>query len=365
MLTRRDAGTDPTVLDRLRIEVAAGVPPADADALPERCQRALRLADAVGAPMLDAVDAARAAQDDVDAARRAVAVASAQTRVVAAGLVVAPVVLVPGLGRLVGADLLAFYGSGLGLLVLAVGATLLAVGTVIVLLLVRRVDRARRAPRRSGGPLATLGAVGAGGLTWTVLTPALAPLAALGVHHVVSQRSPARVPPSDGADEAADLAATALSGGVSASEALRLAADELPDLAGRLRRLAFGLELGMDGDDLAAGGPGAANVGTGPARRVRGGTADRGGAATRGGVVDPLHRVAAIVLTAERTGAPVTPSLRHLARELRADDLARVLAAAERLPAQLTFPTALCLLPATVLLVGAPIVHAGLAAAGT
>jgi hypothetical protein len=52
-------------------------------------------------------------------------------------------------------------------------------------------------------------------------------------------------------------------------------------------------------------------------------------------------------------------------RDLRADDLARVLAAAERLPAQLTFPTALCLLPATLLLVGAPIVHAGLAAAAT
>ncbi|MFP4234382.1 MAG: hypothetical protein ACLFUG_05585, partial [Nitriliruptoraceae bacterium] len=75
-------------------------------------------------------------------------------------------------------------------------------------------------------------------------------------------------------------------------------------------------------------------------------------------------RLAAIIAAADRTGAPVAPSLRHLARELRADDLARVLAAAERLPAQLTFPTALCLLPATVLLVGAPIVHTGLQVVG-
>ena len=59
-------------------------------------------------------------------------------------------------------------------------------------------------------------------------------------------------------------------------------------------------------------------------------------------------------------GAPVAPALRRLAGELRADERARVLAAAERLPAQLTFPTALALLPATLLLVGAPIVQVGL-----
>ena len=79
---------------------------------------------------------------------------------------------------------------------------------------------------------------------------------------------------------------------------------------------------------------------------------------------DPLHRLAVLLAAAERVGAPVAPSVRHLARELRADDLARVLAAAERLPAQPTFPTALCLLPATVLLIGAPIVQTGLSAAG-
>ena len=349
MLSRTREQPDPRVLDRLRVEVAAGAPPADVDALPQRCRRALALAAQVGAPVLAAVDAARQAQDDVDQARRAVTVASAQTRVVAAGLVVAPVLLVPGLGRLVGADLLGFYATGLGLLVLGVGLGLLATGTTIVLLLVRRVDRARdTAPATgTGGRLGALAAVGVGGLTWAVATPALAPLAALAAHHLIDRRARGRPAPVAGADEAADLAATALSGGVGAPEALRLAADHLPALADRLRRLAFDLELG-----LAARGPASAIAGTSTA-------AGRGAAA-----VDPLDRIAAIVVTADDTGAPVAQSLRHLARELRADDLARVLAAAERLPAQLTFPTALCLLPATVLLVGAPMVHAGLAAAG-
>lgn len=90
----------------------------------------------------------------------------------------------------------------------------------------------------------------------------------------------------------------------------------------------------------------------------------RGPQPPRSGAADPLHRLASLLAAAERTGAPVADSVRHLAREFRADDLARVLAAAERLPAQLTFPTALCLLPATVLLIGAPIVQTGLSAAG-
>ena len=351
MLSRAQAQSDPRALDRLRVEVAAGLSPADVDALPARCRRALAVAAAVGAPALAAVDAARQAQDDADRARRAVAVASAQTRVVAAGLVAAPLLLVPGLGRLVGADLLAFYTAGIGLLVLGVGIGLLAVGATVVVLLVRRVDRTRhRPPSDAGRSRAVLMAVGAGGLVWIVAAPALAPLVALVAHRLAARRAASRPAPVAGVDEAADLAATALSGGVGAPEALRVAADHLPALAGALRRLAFGLELGTADDGRAPGQP----VTAAPSPAVR-----------RPAPVDPLARIAGIVVAAERTGAPVAPSLRHLARELRADDLARVLAAAERLPAQLTFPTALCLLPATVLLVGAPMVHAGLAAAGT
>jgi hypothetical protein len=104
------------------------------------------------------------------------------------------------------------------------------------------------------------------------------------------------------------------------------------DLAGPLRRLALALDLGTT-QDLPA-----------PA---------------------PLDRVATVLITAADVGAPVGPALRRLAVELRAEDLARALAAAERLPAQLTFPTALCLLPAVLVAIGAPLAHAGLLAAGT
>jgi pilus assembly protein TadC len=72
-------------------------------------------------------------------------------------------------------------------------------------------------------------------------------------------------------------------------------------------------------------------------------------------------RLRAVLTTAGEVGAPAAPTLRHLARDLRAAELARLMAAAERLPAQLTVPTTLLLLPVTLLLVGAPLVASGLA----
>lgn len=388
MLTRAKPDDGALAMDQLRLRVEAGVAADDLDELPERCRRAVRVATAIGAPLLDALDGAQAAQDDVARSRRAVAVASAQTRAVAAGLLGAPLLLVPGLGRLVGADLVGFYTSGLGLLVLAVAGAMLGIGATLVVLLVRRVGRARRADRGRRGGVALAVALLAGLVTWRFVLPALAPLAALLVHHVVDRRT--GEPEPHDVDEAADLAATALAGGVSAPEALRVAADELPALAPRLRRLAFGMELGMGADDLrGAGGPsstqtpagrttappGAATVPRGRASsRVEADTSARrherrgvGPAARRPSrppPADGLTRLAVVLATADEVGAPVAPTLRRLARDLRADELARVLAAAERLPAQLTFPTALCLLPASVLLVGAPIVHAGIGAAG-
>jgi len=345
---RRDEATvDPDrALDELRLLVAAGSPVIDLDRLPERCRRAVALAQEVGAPLLEAVDAARAARDDVRRGERAVAIASAQTRVVAGGLLLAPVLLVPGLSRLVGADLLGFYSSSFGVLVLAVGVGLLALGAAIVVVLVRRVGRARqRSARRD--PLALAAASLAGLVTYHLLGLALALPAALLIEHLWSGRRPPEAV-AVGVDEAADLVATALAAGGSGPEALRLTADALPRHANRLRRLAFGLELGMEPDAIAADPPG-----TGAWAHQRG-----------SGAPEPLYRLASLLAAAERTGAAVGPSVRHLAHEFRADDLARVLAAAERLPAQLTFPTALCLLPATVLLIGAPIVQTGLTAAG-
>jgi Flp pilus assembly protein TadB len=332
-------GADPDqALDELHLAVVAGAPVGSADALPARAQRVVSLAQEVGAPLVAALEAARAARDDVRRAERAIAVASAQTRVVAGGLLVAPLVLVPGLARLVDADLVGFYTTPLGSLVLAIGLGLLAVGALLVVVLVRRIGRTPTAAARRRDPVA----VAAAAVTTLVVGRMIGWLLALPVglaveHLVSSRRATAAVPP--GVDEVADLVATALAAGVSGAEALRLTAERLPEHAIRLRRLAFGLELGMGADELQP------TTSAGQAR----------GTAT----VDPLHRLAALLATAERTGAPVAVSLRHLAAQCRADDLARVLAAAERLPAQLTFPTALCLLPATVLLIGAPIVQTG------
>lgn len=132
-----------------------------------------------------------------------------------------------------------------------------------------------------------------------------------------------------GHDEVADLVAVALAGGVPAVSALRLVAEHRPSDAALLRRAAAGLELGRPSD-----------------------------------VPGDLGRVMATLDLSTRYGTPAAPALRRVADDLRADELARVRAAAERLPAQLAFPTALCHLPGTLLLVGAPLLATGLAAAG-
>ena len=337
----RSVTTTPTpdAAARLRLRIAAGQ---DADgsadpALPPRLQRTVRVARAVGAPLAPAVDAAMEAQDDRRQAERAVAVASSQTRVVAGGLLLAPLVLVPGLGRLLGADLLGFYLTATGATVLVVGLGLLSIGGLAVVWLLRRVTR-RRSPRTSRRPATwSMVAIGSGAVAWSALG-AWAGLALTTFGIVVASRSRPAADEVDAADieEAVELTAIALLGGLPVAAAVRVAATELPGVAVALRQLAFDLEMGTP-QRVAEPVPGS------PA----------------------LAQLAELLATAHDVGAPVAPALRRLASQLRADDLAQVLAAAERLPAQLTFPTALCLLPGTVLLVGAPIVQAGLAAAGT
>jgi hypothetical protein len=144
--------------------------------------------------------------------------------------------------------------------------------------------------------------------------------------------------PSRDADleEVAELVAVALTGGVGAAAALREVAAVMPGEAERLRRLALDIDLGIRRT---------------PTSRVAGRREPL-----------PLLRVREVLATASELGAPAAPTLRRLARDLRAAELARVMAAAERLPAQLTVPTTLLLLPATLLLVGAPLVASGLSA---
>ena len=277
--------------DRARLRLAAGAPLGADEDLTPRVARALAVARDVGAPLLPALDAAAAAEDDAARAVRAVAVATAQARTVAAGLVAAPVLLVPVIGRLAGADVVSFYMSGLGRVILGAGVALLAAGGLVARGL---VGRARRA-----------GATG----------------------------------PDAGLEEAVELVATALSGAAGPAAALRTVAERTDGPPGRhaglLRTLALELDLGFAGARATGRGPDAASG----AGRLR----------------DALGLAAEV-------GAPVGPVLRRLARDLRADELTRVLAAAERLPAQLTVPATLLLLPASVLLIAAPLLDAGLRA---
>ncbi len=320
--------------DLVRLRVASGAPLTDDAALPARVRRALSVAGEVGAPLLDVLDAALSVQADVAQARRAVAVASAQARTVAAGLVVAPALLLPFVSRVTGADPWALYATPVGRVVAALGVGLLASGVAMVTWMVRRAGR----PRPSEGSTLVAGLL-VGAVLWTVAGPVVAAAGGIVAGVVARRRNRAA---DVGGEEAVDLVATALAGGCGAATALRIAADHLDDDAAWLRRLALDLDLGWTGV-----------------------TEPRRDTAPTPTVASPADRVARVLADAGRLGAPAEAALRRLAAQLRADELARMLSDAERLPARLTFPTALCLLPATLLLVGAPIVHSGLTAVGT
>ena len=266
--------------DRVRLQLLAGAPLDAVSDLPPRVHRGVVLARTLGSPLLPAVDAAAEAEDDELRARRAVDVSTAQARTVARALTLAPLVLVPAIGRLAGVDALAFYMSPSGRGVLTVGLALVLAGGLGARLLVRRAGRPSR---------------------------------------------------DVALEEVAELVAVALTAGVGTAAALRAVADVMPREASRLRRVALDVDLGLQG------------------RR-------------RGDEPAALARIRDVLMTAAELGAPAAPSLRRLARDLRGAELARVMAAAERLPAQLTVPTTLLLLPATLLLVGSPLVAAGLSA---
>jgi len=265
--------------DRVRLHLLAGASIGPDLRLSPRVRRAVDVATEVGAPLSAVVDAAAEAEDDEARAVRAVAVSSAQARTVARGLTLAPVALVPVIGRLAGVDVVAFYREGVGRLILLVGLLVLAAGALLARLIIARAARRDR---------------------------------------------------DADLEEVAALIAAALSGGSGTAAALRAVADVIPQHGRTLRQLALDLDLGIRRP-------------SGPAEPAA------------------LVRLRETLVTAADVGAPAAPTLQHLARDLRAVELARLMAAAERLPAQLTVPTTLLLLPVTLLLVGAPLVAAGLA----
>jgi len=266
-----------TATDQVRLQLLAGAPLGRLDGLSPRVRRGLEVAQLLGSPLLPAVEAAVEAEDDDARAVRAVTVSTAQATTVARGLALAPLALVPLIGRLAGVDTFAFYLGGAGRLVLFAGIVLIVAGSVVARLLIAHASR-----------------------------PA----------------------PDVELEEAAELVAAALAGGTGTAAALRAVASVLPRQAARLRQLALDLDLGIERPTSTK---------------------------------DPeaLVRIRDVLAAAGELGAPAAPTLRRLARDLRGAELARVMAAAERLPAQLTVPTTLLLLPATLLLVGAPLVAAG------
>lgn len=167
------------------------------------------------------------------------------------------------------------------------------------------------------------------GVFVAVVGLALAGAGALCIRLLVARAERVGRVPADGApsdDEVIDLVATAVGGAQPGGQACRLVAAHAPGRADVLQRMAFALELAQP-TDLPA----------------------------------PFDRVHRTLERAGRSGAPAGPGLRRLAAAVRSERRTRALESAQRLPALLAFPTALCLLPATVLLVGAPLVAAGLA----
>lgn len=306
-------------LTRARLRAAAGLPAEMARDLPPRAAAALTVARHVGAPIVPALDAAAAShrhQREIDAV---VAAALAPARTVAIALLSLPAVAVPVLGRLLEIDLLAFYTSPAGMAVGAVAVVLWVAGAVGIALLVRS------ASRDVGRTSPTARIVLAGAIGWVVGG------APAGVVAAVVVRALWRPPPPAAPamlDQACDLLAAAVQGGLPAGAGLRLVADHVPALADDLRRAALVIDLGM-------GTPAAATP-------------------------DALRPLVEVLHEGLATGAPLAPALTTLAHDLRAERGAIARAEAERLPARLTFPTALCLLPATVLAIGAPIVAVGL-----
>lgn len=308
-------------MDRLRMRLLVGAGPGRLDGLPGRVRRAVDLARRTGAPALPALEAARAAAADDRRRDRALAVATAQTRLVAGGLAALPFVAVPALDAALALGLLDFYLTPTGWGVGAAGLGLIAAGLVVAHRLVAGATRRRRRPGRP-----VLAAVVCGLPAGLLVGPVAGLAVGTGVWWLRGRR-PGPVPAVPDADEVADLVSTALTAGLPPGGALRAVAGVLSVRRAVLRRAAVALERRQP-PELPPG----------------------------------LDRIADLLLGSARWGAPAAGSLRHLAADLRAEELSRALAAAERLPALLAVPTAVFLLPASLLLVGAPLVATGVGA---
>ena len=336
-----DAGRDAHLDEEERVERARLHVPVIGEGalrgLSDRTTRALAVATSCGAPAGPILAAAG------EVATQRAATASELDRVVrpavgiARGLVALPIVVVPLLALVLDLDLWAFWTADpLGQVVAVVVVAMVAAAALWLRLLVVSATRPPRAssavaPRRGRRVAVVVGLLAAWIALGWVVASALA-----GVVWWLWRR---RVDPgvAGGLDEIADLTAIGIAAGLDLPAALRQAAEQVPDtgLAQDVARLALRLSL-----DPPGGVPGRSwEVADGP--------------------IAPLTRV---VIDLVVTGQPAVAPLRRLAVRLRRREADRVRVAVARLPARLTLPTTLLLVPATVLAIGAPIAMRGLQA---
>lgn len=318
--------------------------------LSDRTERALAVAQACGAP----VGPILAAAGEVAAERAATT--SELHRVVkpavgiARGLVALPILVVPLLAMVLDLDLWAFWTRDpLGRVVAVVVVAMVCTAALWLRALVRSAVRPPRArpPSTSRRGVIVAGALGVvaawvavgwvagvsvGALAWWVHRAGHAPAVA------------------EGLDEVADLTAVGMAAGLDLPAALRQAAAHVPDplLAHQVASLALRLSLDPPGGDHE----------TGWSMGATGSVHDTGRSAGDPGIA-PLRR---IVVDIAVTGQPAAAPLQRLAVRLRRDQADRLRVAVARLPARLTLPTTLLLVPATVLAIGAPIAMRGLQA---
>lgn len=327
---------DPRVIEHARLWLPLGHDELVAT-LPLPVRRMVAVARACGAP----VDPTLAVATEVERQRADTAAELARVVrpavAVARGLAVMPVVVVPLLAWVLDLDLVAFFaGDPVGRVVGLVVVVMVVLAITWLWLL---VVAATSPPKRTRGRTPWSVWVVAGIVLW--LSVGIVPALLLGVAAAVLSRRPADAA-GPGVAEAAELAATAASAGLALPAALRVAARHLvdDDLRVAIARCALQLELSppapTPGQDRRAAEPA-----TGP----------------RGEFVALCRDLVA-------AGRPTVAPLRRLARRLRAEEAAARRVAVARLPGRLTFPTALLLVPATVMAIGTPIAMRGLAVAG-
>lgn len=312
-------------LDAVRLAAASGSHRIAFDRLDSNTQQLLALARDVGAPLALAAGIAHGRMTHAGDVARAAAVASAEARSVAGFLLAAPLVLLPLTGQVLDVSVWTFYSQPLGLGVFVVAGMLYGLGFAVI----RQLRRGLDAPvvdsdRTSGSPVRVVAGVllvfgvsrgsvwliGAALVTLVWVWALSAKTAIVTLSHLA---------------QAAEVVVLTTTAGQSVPHALRRAAVMVPAIARVLRQIAFSLDCGVK-------------------------------PVTHGGVLDQFG---AIAWQAHHDGAPAVTVFRQFAQQVRADEQAVLLARASRLSARLTIPTTLFFLPATVLIMVAPVVAHG------